>query len=330
MEFAHYDRTKKRRSQLTNRTMNITQLMSTSAVDQELPLGRWLDTLCHKRETLEEMETKYSMTPKAIDQRTRVQALAQQTSDLEKAKRGGCEHPGCMIKYDPDDRAVQSIHEWDHIDPSQKIAGVATMMSAQRSAEEILAEIRKCRLLCRAHHRLKTVTNKEARGRYPKIKLPNRRKRPVMQIDAKTNQPIAGAQWESIQATAKALGIHVWKVRERIISQTVIDGHRWRYVEPSLALSSQRKRKRQDTDPATTAPASQLQDEDTTPFKRARPDHSNVFASIRHRAPMSLPDDHAFPRHGLDVFASIRCRAPVSLPHAFEVSFNSFDSFLRF
>lgn len=47
--------------------------------------------------------------------------------------------------------------EFDHIDPTSKVAAVSTMVYRRESREKVLEEIAKCQVLCANCHRIKTA-----------------------------------------------------------------------------------------------------------------------------------------------------------------------------
>jgi len=103
---------------------------------------------CHIIETIKREKEKRKGEPQ------------QQKSKLEQEKNKYIESfkkQGCIICKFYDEKILRFL-EFDHINPSEKIADICVMkMSSNYSLNDLKNEIEKCRILCRHCHKIHTA-----------------------------------------------------------------------------------------------------------------------------------------------------------------------------
>lgn len=86
---------------------------------------------------------------------SREKGISKQTPKRKYVDRIKLEIGGCQVCKRKEPNLLRFM-EFDHLDPSTKIAAVTTMVGGKYSIEDIENEIKKCQLLCRHCHRIKT------------------------------------------------------------------------------------------------------------------------------------------------------------------------------
>jgi hypothetical protein len=147
LEFAHFDERTKARNR-SGRPVNLAAMNSKSRMVAELSLGRWLCSLCHRRET-HDNTMPMAEAVKKLSPCLRENAMA---VFKEKEKRGAC--MDCGLRFEEE---IRSLFDFDHRDPSQKCFSLANVKHRIYTLNEMKAELLKTDLVCANCHRKRTL-----------------------------------------------------------------------------------------------------------------------------------------------------------------------------
>jgi hypothetical protein len=110
---------------------------------------------------------KERLAPARRERNKREHEKRRELVTFEKLKRGRCEI--CALKVT---RTNHVGFDWDHIDPQTKSFAIADGL--RRSVRDLLAEIEKCRLLCKICHAILTHQEQHYQlNREPLIEIDN-------------------------------------------------------------------------------------------------------------------------------------------------------------
>jgi hypothetical protein len=157
LEFAHIDRETKYIGKRSKKRRAISQLMSISAMEKELKKCKILCARCHRIETHDENQKQQSQTSCGRHNR-RVAGERREFVNAEKLRRGKCMDCGFEVKTDN-----TFLFDFDHLDASRKMEGVASMVvnRSTYSIEDIRVEMTKCDMRCVNCHILITRHRKK-------------------------------------------------------------------------------------------------------------------------------------------------------------------------
>ena len=124
---------------------SMAQIHTKDLMDEEAKITQNLCCLCHLKVTIERDTVKRIYPDWYIEKKAYVCRL----------KEKGCE---CCGFHGP---SILSYLEFDHLDPKDKIACISLMMiRSNYTLEQLIEECKKCRILCRACHRIHTRLQK--------------------------------------------------------------------------------------------------------------------------------------------------------------------------
>ena len=124
---------------------NVSNMETEKDMREEAKITQNLCCKCHIIVTMTR-EQGSVRTGKVLEKRT--------YADQIKAKLG-CEF--CGFK----DHTLLRYLEFDHLDPSNKVCAISKMVERDYTLEELIEEIKKCRVLCRSCHRIHTDEQKK-------------------------------------------------------------------------------------------------------------------------------------------------------------------------
>ncbi len=129
----------------------VARMRSLQSMNTEAAKCQLVCLLCHLRETIRRRAGLTVFRPHVILKRYHVE-----NTKLEIA---ACQECNAEVKQE-----ITEYHEFDHLDPQTKIAGISEMCYGTHTLDDVKKEIAKCRLLCKFCHRRHTSTMKRLNG----------------------------------------------------------------------------------------------------------------------------------------------------------------------
>lgn len=119
---------------------------------------------CHVIETIKREIENRNGEP----QKNKTPSEREKTEYINEIKKSGC---SCCGFYD---ETLLRFLEFDHLNPLEKVAEICAMkMSLAYSLQDLIEEIKKCRILCRHCHKIHTAKQNKDGLSYKKLKLKN-------------------------------------------------------------------------------------------------------------------------------------------------------------
>ena len=145
LEFAHFDAKTKYRSSSGTPT-NISTMGTVGRITEELKKGRFLCANCHRKETYKDCSLDNYLTGRG----DKLNACAKLVLK-EKINRKECKD--CKLEFSQE---MRFVFEFDHLPQHEKLFNIAYGVSGNKTQDELIAEMKKCEMVCANCHRIRT------------------------------------------------------------------------------------------------------------------------------------------------------------------------------
>jgi len=159
LDFAHWDASTKARD-ANGKPIEISRMAKVEQVREELKKGRFLCARHHRLETFQRTDFEEWLMAMHPAKRAIARLIAE-----EKARRGRCVDCGMEFSL-----AEVSVFEFDHLPGTDKKFDIAFGANKVKPAEEVIAEMAVCEMVCVCCHRIRTYQRlQESKKHYREI-----------------------------------------------------------------------------------------------------------------------------------------------------------------